>query len=73
MKLMEDIGYYDKYPSRRYLQEFIDREDTIEGKVRAILKDSLIQREVFPDWISRSHTVDNVLEHYLKLNENKIS
>ncbi len=73
IKLMEDIDYYNKYPSRKYLQEFIDREDTIEGKVRAILQDSLIQREIFPDWLSRSHSIDNTLEHYLKLNENKIS
>ncbi len=31
---MEDIDYYNKYSSRRYLQEFIDREDTIEEFVR---------------------------------------
>jgi len=69
VKLMEDIDYYNKYPTRRYLQNSIDREDTIEGKVRAILQDSLIQREVFPDWISRSHSVGDTLEYYLKLNE----
>lgn len=69
VKLMEDIDYYNKYPSRKYLQNSIDHEDTIEGKVRAILQDSLIQREVFPDWISRSHSIDDTLEYYLKLNE----
>lgn len=52
-QLMEDIDYYKKYPTRTYLQDFIERETTIEGKVRAMLQDSLIQREVFPDWISR--------------------
>jgi hypothetical protein len=72
VKLMEDIDYYNKYPSRRYLQDFIDREDTIEGKVRAILQDSLIQREVFPDWMSRDHSVNNALEHYLKLQEKNV-
>ncbi|MGH9857774.1 MAG: hypothetical protein ACRD4B_08020 [Acidobacteriota bacterium] len=69
VKLMEDIDYYNKYPSRRYLKESISRENTIEGKVRAILQDSLIQREVFPDWISRSHSVNDTLEYYMKLNE----
>lgn len=68
VQLMEDIDYYNKYPSRRYLREFIDREKTIEGKVRAMLQDSLIQREVFPDWISKSYSINDTLEYYLKLN-----
>jgi hypothetical protein len=70
-QLMEDIDYYNKYPSRSYLKEFIDRENTVEGKVRAMLQDSLIQREVFPNWISKSNTVSDVVEHYFKINEAK--
>jgi hypothetical protein len=72
VKLMEDIDYYNKYPTWRYLQNSIDCEETIEGKIRANLQDSLIQREVFPDWISRSHSVGDTLEYYLKLNEKKV-
>lgn len=67
LKLMEDIDYYNRYPTRRYLQEFIDRENTIEGKVRAILQDSLIQREVFPNWLMERNNIKDPLEYYLKL------
>lgn len=66
LKLMDDIDYYNKYPTRRYLQEYIDRESTIEGKVRAILQDGLIQRELFPNWLTERHTITDPLDHYLK-------
>lgn len=66
-KLMEDIDYYNKYPSRMYIREFIEREDTIEGKVRAMLRDSIIQREAIPNWMSLWYQVDNPFEYYMKL------
>lgn len=69
--LMKSIDYYNKYPSRRYLRDLIDREDSLEGKARAILRDSLIQREIFPNWLSTSHNIVDSLEYYLKLNAKK--
>lgn len=66
VKLMEDINYFKKYPSRTYLQSFIDREETIEGKVRAILQDGLIQQELFPNWLNERHKIDDPLDYYLK-------
>jgi hypothetical protein len=66
---MEDIDYFKKYPTRAYLQEFIDREITIEGKARVILQDGLIQQEVFPNWIAQRHKIDDPLTYYLKLHE----
>lgn len=67
VKLMEDIDYFKKYPTRIYLQDFIDREDTIEGKMRAILQDGLIQQELFPNWLSERHKINDPLDYYLKL------
>ena len=71
LKLIEDIDYYKKYPTRIYLQGLIDRELTIEGKVRTILNDGLIQREVFSNWVGLGHKVDDPLAYYLKLHEAK--
>jgi hypothetical protein len=66
-KLIEDIDYFKKYPSRMYLRNFIDREITIEGKVRTMLNDDLIQREIFPNWITERHNIDDPLRYYLDL------
>lgn len=71
LQLMEDMDYYTKYPTRRYLKEAIESAKTTEDKVRVILRDSLIQKEIVPDWLHARHTMGDPLEYYKRLREQR--
>jgi len=64
-QLMEDIDYYNKHPSRRYLKESIEKAPTLEDKVRIILEDGFIQKEILPNWLTERYKIKDMLEYYL--------
>lgn len=70
LKALDDMDYFNIYPShtelRRYIQEGVSDTD----KIRKILSDEFVQREVFPNWQrNKSELTDPVLA-YKDLREN---
>lgn len=67
-KVMKEIDYYKKYPTRLYLKEWIEEKKTYKEKAQIMMQDSLVQQAVIPDWLHARHTMGDPLEYFKKLN-----
>ncbi len=65
MGFINQVDFFTIYPTRTRLQKFL-RDSVSDGdKIRMILRDEFIQRELFPDYDSWSRGMQDPVEHYL--------
>lgn len=62
---LEDTRFFDMYPSRQTLKSFLADSTSNSDKIRAILRDEFVQRELFPDYETWKETVVDPVDHYL--------
>lgn len=66
-KFLNETEFFTLYPTRNTLRNYL-RDAVSDGdKIRAILRDEYVQRELFPDWNEVKDLPINPVEHYLKV------
>jgi hypothetical protein len=66
-KFLGDTDFFALYPTRASLQAYL-RDAVSDGdKIRAILRDEYVQRELFPDWQSGGEPLLDPLQYYLQI------
>lgn len=64
---LNETEFFVMYPTREPLRRYI-RDAVSDGdKIRAILRDEYVQRELFPDWELVKDTPIDPVQHYLKV------
>jgi hypothetical protein len=70
LKALENMDFFNLYPSksdlRRYLAEGVSDTD----KIRVILREELVQRELFPNWQRNKDKLDDPVAAYKDLRSN---
>ncbi len=56
-QFIKDIDYWNKYPSRWYLKDLLNNAETEEEKLAVLLRDTLIQQHLYPDWEKIGHVM----------------
>jgi hypothetical protein len=65
IKYLEEIDYFNKYPTRRYIQEAInDDTQTPEYKVKLIVCDGLVQTHLYGDVLSTIDLSADPVEYF---------
>jgi len=67
LKALDDMDFFALYPSRRSLQTYLKNAVSDSDKIRAILKDDIVQREIFPDATLSGKEVDDPIKAYRTL------
>lgn len=66
-QFLADTDFFALYPTRASLRTYL-RDAVSDGdKIRAILRDEYVQRELFPDWPSASGEMQDPLHYYLRI------
>lgn len=63
LKVLEDMDYFRIYPSRQKLKVYLGQASSDGDKIRTILRDEYVQRELFPDW----EIVTDPMQRYLQV------
>lgn len=51
-RFLEDVRYYEKNPSRRYLRDVVEKQPDSKSKVRILVGDGLVQELLYGDVLS---------------------
>ena len=72
LTILKNMDFFSLYPSRRELQSYIHEGVSDTDKIRRILRDEYVQREVFPNWQKNKDKLDDPVQAYkeLRLNPN---
>lgn len=66
-KFLADTDFFALYPTRANLRSYL-RDAVSDGdKIRAILRDEYVQRELFPDRAQREAAEYDPLQAYLRI------
>ena len=63
---LRDTEFFTLYPTRQPLQRYLRDAVSDTDKIRSILRDEYVQRELFPDWENIKDKPIDPIEHYLK-------
>lgn len=64
---INETEFFTLYPTRDSLRRYL-RDAVSDGdKIRAILRDEYVQRELFPDWEKVKDLPIDPVEHYIKV------
>jgi hypothetical protein len=66
LKFLDDFEFFTIYPTRAPLQKYLKVAMSDGDKIRAILRDEYVQRELFQDWQRLSDEAIDPVAHYLK-------
>jgi hypothetical protein len=66
MKFIDEAEFFTLYPTRAPLKRYLKVAVSDGDKIRAILRDEYIQRELFTDWQRLRDEHIDPLGHYLK-------
>lgn len=66
-KFLNDMDFFTIYPSRASLQSYLRNAVSDGDKIRAVLRDEYVQRELFSELSSSQLPVDDPLRYYLKM------
>ena len=69
LNFLEEIDYWNKYPSRWYLKGSLKKSKTEEEKIEVLLRDTLIQKHLYPDnWLEVIHKASSDPVAYVRAN-----
>ena len=66
VRYMEDIQYYNTYPSRRYHLDTLASSLSNKEKLRRLVSDGLVQTELYGDVLSSIDMHADALEYFEK-------
>lgn len=72
LKFMNDIDYWNKYPSRWYLKDLLREAKTEDEKLVVLLRDTLIQQHLYDNWLVISSEIYKDPVAYVKEHMPKI-
>jgi hypothetical protein len=67
---LKGMDFFALYPSRRDLKNYIEQGVSDTDKIRRILRDEMVQREIFPNWQANRDKLDDPVEAYKNLRQN---
>ena len=68
LKFIDGIDYWNKYPSRWYLKDSLKKAKTEEEKIEVLLRDTLIQQHLYPNWLKIGHLISQDPVAYVRAN-----
>lgn len=68
--LLNSMDFFTLYPSRSDLKNYINQGVTDGDKIRRILRDEMVQREIFPNWADNRDKLDDPVRAYRDLRQN---
>lgn len=70
LAFLKGMDFFILYPSRHDLKNYIEQGVSDTDKIRRILRDEMVQREIFPNWIANRDKLDDPVEAYKNLRQN---
>jgi hypothetical protein len=67
---LKAMDFFALYPSRRDLKNYIEQGVSDTDKIRRILRDDMVQREIFPNWAANRDRLDDPVQAYRDLRQN---
>ncbi len=67
---LKSMDFFTLYPSRKDLKNYIDQGVSDGDKIRRILRDEMVQREIFPNWAQNRDKLDDPVSAYKDLKSN---
>ncbi len=64
---LREVDFFTVYASRRRLKRFLEISVSNPDKIRAILSDEYVQRDLFPDYKTWVNTTEDPVDHYLSV------
>ena len=68
--VLRGMDFFTLYPSKLDLKNYIEQGVSDTDKIRRILRDEIVQREIFPNWASNRDKLDNPVQAYKDLRRN---
>ena len=65
--LLKEMDLFTLYPSKTELRRYIDEGVSDTDKIRLILRDEVVQREIFPNWYENKDKLSDPVQAYKDL------
>ncbi len=67
LQFLDETDFFTLYPTRAPLRQYLKDAVSDGDKIRAILRDEYVQRELFPDWEQVKDKPIDPVEHYRRV------
>ncbi len=64
MQVLEDMDYFNIYPTRKSLRQYLKRSVSDSDKIRVILRDEYVQQYLYPDLPMVQDKINHDPVHY---------
>lgn len=68
--LLRDMDFFTLYPSKNDLRNYLEEGVSDTDKIRAVLRDEIVQREIFPDWHANKDKLADPVQAYKDMKNN---
>ena len=70
LSTLNGMDFFTLYPSKRRLKTYLEQGVSDTDKIRKILRDEIVQREIFPNWQANRNKIGDPVEAYKNLRQN---